>query len=90
MSEGIDWEEALWSLESYKEKVLAIRDAAMDQPNFTREQFVFLAGIACGFAGSFTLLEVINLLKDPDIIKLVNEKQKVKLNEYCLSNPRNG
>ncbi len=77
MSEGIDWEEILWNLEAYQKNVLAIRDAAINQEDFTKKQLEDLAGMACGFAGSFSIVEIINLLREKTGSE--NARQKSKL-----------
>jgi hypothetical protein len=85
MSEGIDYDDVLYNFESFHSQVLLIRDAAIDQDEFTEKQTSTLVDLALGFGCSFSLIEVINLLKDPDIIKLASEKQRIKENEYVSS-----
>lgn len=76
MSEGVDWEEILWNLEAYQKNVLAIRDAAINQEDFTEKQFRDLAEMACGFAGSFSIVEIINLLREKTESENARRKSK--------------
>jgi hypothetical protein len=68
-AEPTDWEEVLWNLEAFKREVLIIRDAALNQDNFTESQLQVLADMACGFANSFTIIKAIELIKEVKEVK---------------------
>lgn len=77
MSDGVDWDEVLWNLESFKEKALALRQESFEVEgealaNIERK----LANMAGGLANSFTLAAVIKLLSNEDFRRKVSNERK--------------
>ena len=67
MSEGTDWDEVFWNLQSFQKQVSRMYGELlqMDEDSLEREEREFqLSSMAGGFANSFTLDAVVKLLSD--------------------------
>jgi hypothetical protein len=65
MSEGTDWDEVLWNLQSFQRNALGMYQESfkMEGVELAKREHE-LAGMAGGFANSYSLAAVIKLLSD--------------------------